>query len=602
MTGPSSAVQFLISAAGAPQPAPGQSAGQEQAAAGGFLRALAVAALAAVQGAPDGGQEGLDAGAAAPAESCDRDAPSAETPAAAAPMAAPLALLTALPAATLDCGPAGTGGGDAAGAGAIVRRPEGPPAAPGAPVREDAAAAEQNSAERAGQPESREAQAGSVAAVEGRPGAGSEVVFPDLPEDARHGGAGVPSASLPAGKEPGEASDAARHSTPDAVEPGAGRPESRAGSAPPGAPADAPSERAPQEPEAFSETVRLIPQDSGRVRETPRRERSGPAPAPAGSHVRLAAEAAPPDGKMPPPDAPAAQVAPSPGLADSADLASAREGGEPRPEAPAKVRLPDPGQAGRGAAILSSRREADGDRQSAGEPRPAGRQPSAAGVAASALDEAAPEHHSFRERLAAGMRPPGRDSGAGEAAPAGLRAGPPDGGAAAQTLPEGREALPVERPARAEPAEARALEPPRLVDQVVRAIELTRRGPATDLTVHLDPPELGVLRVKVTLTDGTISAQLRADSPEVHRLLLTGQGELREALQQAGLRVDEIRVPQFASGFADSGRQSQPRQDQARHRRAVFAPSLDAPRSAVAFAGMAWLARTDSRALVDRFA
>lgn len=93
-------------------------------------------------------------------------------------------------------------------------------------------------------------------------------------------------------------------------------------------------------------------------------------------------------------------------------------------------------------------------------------------------------------------------------------------------------------------------------------------GTTRQVTVNLHPHDWGQVRVEVTMTapgaDGTagaITARLSADNPQARAALQTHSGELRRALEDAGLRLDSVTITdtvQAASGSAASGGDSTP--------------------------------------------
>ncbi|MEJ5296666.1 MAG: flagellar hook-length control protein FliK [Armatimonadota bacterium] len=591
MTTPSAAATFLASSAGVPQPGALQSGGQD-AASGGFLQALAIAALAAGQKGQAGeetGQQFLPAPLEETPPELERkeQAPS-EADGSAIPPAAPVSMMTAQPVLPLpeDIQSAAMPGDTGPRISAVHQESAGRTATSSQTVT------------LAGSPAGEETS-GAQVPRESQPFTGG-LQDPEEPL-AANGAAGQWQSPLPAsgletaaasprsGQHPLTEGSADHPASVAPAETGGGWQPDQVAAVLPDAPEAATSPDVAETPEMLSVAVRTAPQSRIRIRESSN-DRPHPASLSGEPHSHNTVE-------TPVPDSGTSDVE-----VTVAQAASAPDAGPIRPEAAVTLRpaAPEPaadepaspapeGTAGKGA------RSADGVVEE--EQRPA---------AARAASVAGGEPESSRQVLAEHIDHvqlrPAREERSERPTSSGAEVQEPEAHATVDVLRNLREVSGTARIASPERPAPEAVDPPRLVDQVVRAVELTRRGAATDLTVQLDPPELGVLRVKVTLSDGAITAHVRADSPDVHRLLLTGQSELRDALQQAGLRVDEIRVPQFGSGFADPGRQSQPRQEYARQRRSTSAPSLGGVRSAAAFAGMSWLARTDSRALVDRFA
>ncbi len=591
MTTPSAAATCLVSSAGVPQPGALQSGGQD-AAPGGFLQALAIAALAAGQKGQAGeetGQEILPAPLEeTPPELEVKDQAASEADVSAIPLVAPVSLMTTqiVPPLPEDIQADAIPGDTRPQISTVHQESTGRNATfSQAATVADFPAGEETS--------------GDQVPRESQPFTGG----PQDPEEplAADGPAGQRQSRLPAsGLETAAASrgtsqhplteGSADHPAPvDPADTGRSWQPDQVTASLPDAPEAATSPDVADTPEMLSVAVRTAPQGRIRIRESSN-DRAQVAYLPGESHSHNTAEVSALDTGTPTAEVPVTQAA------------SAPDSGPFRPETAVTLRpaAPEPVVNEPASPALEDASEKDtpsADAVVEEEHRPAPARP-----ASVAAGESEGSYQVLAEHIDPIQLRTVREERSERPASSGAEVKAPEAHAAADALRNLREVPGTARTVSPESPASEAVDPPRLMDQVVRAVELTRRGPATDLTVQLDPPELGVLRVKVTLSEGAITAHVRADSPDVHRLLLTGQSELRDALQQAGLRVDEIRVPQFGSGFADPGRQSQSRQEHARPRRTTSAPSLDGVRSAAAFAGISWLARTDSRALVDRFA
>jgi len=81
----------------------------------------------------------------------------------------------------------------------------------------------------------------------------------------------------------------------------------------------------------------------------------------------------------------------------------------------------------------------------------------------------------------------------------------------------------------------------RLIQRVARAIEAAsqRGGP---LRLRLRPPELGRLRLEVSLRDGQLSARIEAETEATKSLLLHQLPQLRERLAERGFQVTQFDV------------------------------------------------------------
>ncbi|NLX96048.1 MAG: hypothetical protein GXY83_07720 [Rhodopirellula sp.] len=89
-------------------------------------------------------------------------------------------------------------------------------------------------------------------------------------------------------------------------------------------------------------------------------------------------------------------------------------------------------------------------------------------------------------------------------------------------------------------AEATQADRVRFVQRVARAFESVGDGGSVRLRLH--PPELGSLRVEVTVRNGAMTARLEAETPAAKSLLLENLPMLRERLAEQNVRVERFDV------------------------------------------------------------
>jgi hypothetical protein len=91
---------------------------------------------------------------------------------------------------------------------------------------------------------------------------------------------------------------------------------------------------------------------------------------------------------------------------------------------------------------------------------------------------------------------------------------------------------------------ARALEPRDhpLVDQVVRSVRLVHRDGRHELSLRLDPPELGAIRIEATLEGRQLALAIHADREPARAALEQALPQLRESLIRHGLVPDRVTV------------------------------------------------------------
>jgi flagellar hook-length control protein FliK len=78
--------------------------------------------------------------------------------------------------------------------------------------------------------------------------------------------------------------------------------------------------------------------------------------------------------------------------------------------------------------------------------------------------------------------------------------------------------------------------------QIVRGLHamMNQRGGA--MTLRLDPPELGELRVQMTIARGVVTAEFHASTPQAQTLLERNMAALRHSLESQGLTVERLSV------------------------------------------------------------
>ena len=81
-----------------------------------------------------------------------------------------------------------------------------------------------------------------------------------------------------------------------------------------------------------------------------------------------------------------------------------------------------------------------------------------------------------------------------------------------------------------------------LVDRVLRASRLVRARGLSRLRLTLEPPELGGIRLDLTLRGSVVRATFQADAPGAAEILRARLGELKAALEKRGLQVGELCV------------------------------------------------------------
>jgi len=81
----------------------------------------------------------------------------------------------------------------------------------------------------------------------------------------------------------------------------------------------------------------------------------------------------------------------------------------------------------------------------------------------------------------------------------------------------------------------------RFVQRVARAFEAIGDRSRT-VRLRLSPPELGSLRLEVTVRGGVMNARVEAETATARNLLLDNLGALRERLAQQDIKIDQFNV------------------------------------------------------------
>jgi flagellar hook-length control protein FliK len=96
-------------------------------------------------------------------------------------------------------------------------------------------------------------------------------------------------------------------------------------------------------------------------------------------------------------------------------------------------------------------------------------------------------------------------------------------------------------------------------DQVVMGLKGKLDARTGKAEIRLDPPNLGTVRVSVTLNDGQLTAEFQSASTLVRDLLKDNLDKLKTALQGQGVTVDRLAVdaPPALSAPAGAGQNAQ---------------------------------------------
>ncbi|BCS33536.1 hypothetical protein TBR22_A27630 [Luteitalea sp. TBR-22] len=100
--------------------------------------------------------------------------------------------------------------------------------------------------------------------------------------------------------------------------------------------------------------------------------------------------------------------------------------------------------------------------------------------------------------------------------------------------------------------------------QVVASLKVQWKDGIGEAKLHLRPDALGHVSVALKVEAGAVTAVVKADNPQVQEWILQHQSSLRQQMEAAGLRLDDLVVS--PDDQRQSGGQSQPDGEEAPHR------------------------------------
>ncbi len=92
------------------------------------------------------------------------------------------------------------------------------------------------------------------------------------------------------------------------------------------------------------------------------------------------------------------------------------------------------------------------------------------------------------------------------------------------------------------------------VEEALKAVAKSKDG--STISLRLDPPSLGEVKIDVTMKEGVLFARLQSSSEDVENLLKSKSLELQQILRDAGLDVDTINVYIASKDSEDNSNQS----------------------------------------------
>lgn len=121
-----------------------------------------------------------------------------------------------------------------------------------------------------------------------------------------------------------------------------------------------------------------------------------------------------------------------------------------------------------------------------------------------------------------------------------------------------------------------------IIRQIVEQVKVNISGETTSMEMQLNPENLGKVYVHVSAREGAVNAQITAANEAVKNALETQVADLKQSLNQAGVKVDAIEVTVASHEFEQNLEQNARREAQegeraaaAMHRRSIRLDDLD---------------------------
>jgi len=98
--------------------------------------------------------------------------------------------------------------------------------------------------------------------------------------------------------------------------------------------------------------------------------------------------------------------------------------------------------------------------------------------------------------------------------------------------------------------------------KIIKAIEAGQNS----LTLRLEPPELGSVKIRLVLTDGMVRADIRVENAAVKDMMNLAMPQIRNSLENAGIKVSEFFVDIREEYYSDGKKQNQDSDAHKQHR------------------------------------
>ncbi|KAB2954393.1 flagellar hook-length control protein FliK [Heliorestis acidaminivorans] len=87
-----------------------------------------------------------------------------------------------------------------------------------------------------------------------------------------------------------------------------------------------------------------------------------------------------------------------------------------------------------------------------------------------------------------------------------------------------------------------------ILNQVIAQAKLLNKAGSQELKIQLKPDFLGPMKMRVLMEDGIVSIRIAAENPQVRQLLESNMAQLRQSLEEQGIKFDRVDVSKDDSG------------------------------------------------------
>lgn len=81
-----------------------------------------------------------------------------------------------------------------------------------------------------------------------------------------------------------------------------------------------------------------------------------------------------------------------------------------------------------------------------------------------------------------------------------------------------------------------------VINQIVKNVQIIVKGDKKEIKIHLDPPSLGSIHMKVTMESNSMKVTAIADTPYVKEVIESNLNELKRSLADSGIKVEQFSV------------------------------------------------------------